>query len=68
MQPIGATYGVILNDPELRQSLIRDAERSRTSLRPASGSRLLRRWFIHAFHWVAGRSLDLRAARTSTVK
>jgi hypothetical protein len=68
MEPIGATYGVILNDLQLRQSLIRNAERSHRSLLRASGSGLLRRWFVHAFHGLAGRSLDLRPARTSTVQ
>ena len=40
----GVAWAVILNNPELRQGLIREAARSRRSNRPASTRPTLRRW------------------------
>ena len=72
MEHIGAQYGVILNDPQLRQSLIRDADRSRRSGLAANSSQVLRRWFADTLHGLASRvdpaarPLDLRPASAST--
>jgi hypothetical protein len=68
MEPIGAAYGVILNDPQLRHSLTRAAERSHRSIVRGSGSALLRRWFVRIGHKLANRDLDPRTARLSTAR
>ena len=49
---MGDCYAIILNDPELRRGLIRDADRSDRSGQ-AANSEVLRRWFAHALHGLA---------------
>jgi hypothetical protein len=72
MEHIGASYGVILNDPQLRQVMIRDADRPRRSGLAANGSKLLQRWFAHALHRLVAsvdtnpRASDLRPAPAGT--
>ncbi len=74
MEHLGACYGVILNDPQLRQGVMRDADRSRRSTLVAHSSHVLRRRFADALHGLASRvdpgprTLDLRPARASTVQ
>ena len=55
MEHLGAAYGVILNDPQLREGLIRDAERSRRSGGGADRGHALRGWFAHVLHRLAAR-------------
>jgi hypothetical protein len=68
MEHCGAEYAVILHDPDLRDGLIREAQRSRRSPRIASGNRATRRWLAAALRGVASRIepvpgvLDPRAA------
>ena len=45
---MGDCYAIILNDPELRRGLIRDADSSGRSGQAANGSEFLRQWFAHA--------------------
>lgn len=74
MEHLGATYGVILNDPELRQALIHDADRSRRSSLATQGSHRLRQLFALALHGLASRvdpaprTLDFRPAPSSTLQ
>jgi hypothetical protein len=74
MESIGDCYAVILNDPELRQGLIRDAERSRRTGLTTNSTRMLRRWFALALHGLAfrvdpaSRTLDLRSAPVSGIE
>jgi hypothetical protein len=44
MEHVGSEYVIILNDPQLRQGLIRDANRSRRSNQTPSSRQVLRRW------------------------
>jgi hypothetical protein len=73
MEHIGSEFIVVLNDPQLRQGLIRDAERSRRSGQGANGSHVLRRWFAQTLHGLASRvdpasrTLDLQSAATRPV-
>jgi hypothetical protein len=55
MEHFGSEYTVILNDPQLREGLIRDAHRSRRSGRRANRSHVLRVWFAHVLHGLASR-------------
>jgi hypothetical protein len=55
MEPVGAAYGIILNDPQLREGLIRDSERFRPP-RPKRGRTFrIRRWLAFALHGLASR-------------
>ena len=73
MEHLGAAYGVILNDPDLQEALIHDAERSRRSSLTTEGSHKLRQLFALALHGLASRvdpaprTLDFRPAPSSTV-
>jgi hypothetical protein len=73
MESIGGCYAFILSDPELRQGLIRDAERSRRRGLTANSSHVLRRWFVDALHGLASRvdpaprTLEFRPAPSSTL-
>ena len=53
MEHVGSEYIVILNDPELREGLVRDANRSRRLGHGAIGSHPFRRWFAPALHGLA---------------
>jgi hypothetical protein len=55
MDHAGAEYAVILHDPELRQGLISQAQRSHGSPPTASRKRALRRWLAGALRGVAAR-------------
>jgi hypothetical protein len=72
MEYIGSEFIVMLNDPQIRHGMIRDAERSPRSGQGAKGSHVLRRWFAQTLHGLASRvdpashTLDLQPAPTST--
>ncbi len=72
MEHIGSEFIVILNDPQIRQGMLRDAERSPRSGQGVKGSHMLRRWFAQMLHGLAFRvhpachTLDLQPAPTST--
>jgi hypothetical protein len=74
MEQLGATYGVILNDPELRQALIHDTVRSRRSSLTTEGSRRLRQLFALALLELASRvdpaprTLEFRPAPAGTLQ
>jgi hypothetical protein len=74
MENIGDCYAVILHDPELRKTLIRDTERSRRTGPGANSTRVLRRWFALALQGLAFRvdpalrTLDLRPAPPSRIE
>lgn len=65
MEHYGAACGVILNDPQLRQSLIRDVEVACRSRRSINCGQVFRQWFACALHALAAsvdpsaRTLDL---------
>jgi len=69
MDHLGSEYAVIINDPHLRQGIIRDAGRSRRSGLGANSSQMLRRWLADALHELAScvdpaaRTVDLRPAQ-----
>ncbi len=48
-------YAVILDDPHLRNGLIREAERSRRARHGSSSLLRLRVWFAHALRGLAAR-------------
>ena len=49
MENFGAAFGIILNDPELRQGFIREAERSSSAHQASDASRRLRHWLARTF-------------------
>ncbi len=49
MEDVGAAFGIILNDPELRQGFIREAERSSSAHQASDASRRLRLWLARTF-------------------
>jgi len=55
MEHVGTEYLIILNDPQLRQGLIRDADRSRRSDQTARSQQVLRRWLAHSLNGLALR-------------
>jgi hypothetical protein len=69
---LGTEYFVILSDPQLRQGMLRDAERSRRAGQGAQAGHVLRRWLAQTLHRLASRvdpashTLDLQPAPTST--
>ncbi len=71
MESIRDCYAVILNNAELRQGLIREADRAPGSDRAGNTTKLLRRWFALTLHGLASRvdpalgTLDLRLAAAS---
>jgi len=52
---VGSEYIVVLNDPQLRQGLIRGADRPRRSGRADRRGSVLRHWFAHVLHALASR-------------
>jgi hypothetical protein len=74
MEHIGSEYIVMFNDPQLRQGLIREANRSRRSGLATNSTHALRQWFANALHGLAARvdptsrTADLRPAPASTIQ
>ena len=67
MDHLGAEYCVILNDPELRRGLIREAARMRRAAHAAGTRRSLRIWLTLIVRRLTSRpeprtTLDLRPA------
>ena len=52
---VGSEYIVVLNDPQLRQGLIRGAGGPRQSGRANGRGPVLRRWFAHVLRALASR-------------
>ena len=55
MEYSGAVYAVILNDPGLRQGLVREAQRSRRAAQGTAASQALRVWLSATLHVLAAR-------------
>ncbi len=55
MEHVGSEYIVMLNNRQLREGLIRDANRSRLTGLATNSSHALRRWFAHTLHELASR-------------
>ena len=68
MEYSGAVYAVILNDPDLRQSLVGEAHSPRRSAPATAGSQALRVWLAETLRRLAtrvdptSRVLDPRSA------
>jgi len=55
MNYLGAEYGVILSDPELRRGVVRVTHPARRSGQGTSAGLTLRRWLAHTLHVLATR-------------
>jgi hypothetical protein len=55
MELVGATHGVIVNDPHLQQSLIRDSQRSHPPRPNRERNFRIRHWLALALHGLASR-------------
>jgi hypothetical protein len=55
MELVGAAHGIILNDPHLREGLIRDSERARPRRPKQKRNFRIRRWLALALHGLASR-------------
>ena len=61
MEHIGSEYIVMFNDPQLRQGLIREANRSRRSGLATNSTHALRQWFANALHGLAAHAINNRS-------
>ncbi len=55
MEHVGSEYIVMLNNRQIREGLIRDADSSGGAGQAANSSEVLRRWFAHTLHELASR-------------
>ena len=53
MEDFATYYAIVLNNPELREGLIREAERSRRFGQNSSTSRLVRGWLARTLRGLA---------------